>query len=117
MIKTRCFFDAVPSHEPLSLEVVRVTSTSIELQWEPPPTIHHNGVIGSYIILCVESETDETIRENSNTSEATISGLHPFYTYNCSVSAVTVDPGPFSNPVRIKTLQDGMGIFSVTESS
>ncbi|CAI8037191.1 Phosphatidylinositol phosphatase PTPRQ [Geodia barretti] len=97
----------VPSHEPLSLEVTNVTSTSIQLQWEPPPSIHHNGVIRSYAVRCFVPETKEIVERNSNIPEITISELHPFYTYSCNVSASTpVGPGPFTDPVVIKTLQD-----------
>ena len=105
------FFPIVPSHEPLSLEVTNVTSTSIQLQWDPPPSIHHNGVIRSYTVRCFASETKETVERNSNIPEITISELHPFYTYSCNVSASTpVGPGPFTDPVVIKTLQDGMSM-------
>ena len=102
----------VPSHSPLSLVVLNVTSTTIELDWEPPPLLHRNGVIGSYIILCSEIETNETIRSNSSTSEFIIRELHPYYNYECKVSAVTVGVGPFSSTITVTTLQDGENIIS-----
>ena len=79
------------------------------MQWDPPPAQHHNGLIESYVILCMELDTDgaETLHTTRTTS-ITISGLHPFYTYNCNVSAVTVDDGPFSDTISITTLEDGM---------
>jgi len=39
---------------------------------------------------------------------ATITGLHPHYTYNCMVAAVTAaGMGPSSTPYVITTFQDG----------
>ena len=34
----------------------------------------------------------------------TVGGLHPYYTYNFSISAVTVVPGPYSEPIVVQTL-------------
>ena len=36
----------------------------------------------------------------------TVGDLHPYYTYNFSVSAVTVAPGPYSEPLVVQTLPD-----------
>ena len=107
-------FTVVPSRAPTSLTVVNITSTSLELQWDPPPPLFHNGLIGSYIVRCSEVETSGTIIRNSSTSQIVVSGLHPYYTYNCSVSAVTVGPGPFSNTIRSRTLEDGECFYFIT---
>ena len=101
------FYDVAPSHGPTSLMIVALSSSSIHLQWEPPPPQHHNGVIDSYTVHCTESDTEETLENITPTTNITISELHPFYTYTCSVAAVTVDQGPFSDIVSITTLEDG----------
>ena len=36
----------------------------------------------------------------------TVGDLHPYYTYNFSISAVTVAPGPYSEPLVVQTLPD-----------
>ena len=43
----------------------------------------------------------------TTTTDITITGLHPYYTYNCNVSAVTVGGGPFSRFADVTTLEDG----------
>ena len=84
-----------------------ISSTSIQLEWEPPPHEHHNGEIDYYTVLCLEIETGVTqSRYTTPSTEITISGLHPFYTYSCNISAVTVGPGP-SSEISITTLEDG----------
>ena len=37
----------------------------------------------------------------------TFSSLHPYYTYVCTVYAVTVGAGPGAEPVSVTTLEDG----------
>ena len=99
----------VPTHEPVNLTGNATSSTSIYVQWNPPPPEHHNGVIDSYTILCRETETGGMLLQYSTQfTNITINGLHPFYTYSCNVSAVTVDHGPFSRIISITTLEDGM---------
>ena len=59
---------------------------------------HRNGVIRHYIIRLVEKETGirRLINTLNNGTDFSVGGLHPFYHYNVSVAAVTVDQGPFS---------------------
>ena len=40
-----------------------------------------------------------------------IRDLHPFYSYQFTVAAVTVKPGPFSDEVACTLPEDGMVIF------
>ena len=102
------FFIVAPSHKPTSLRGAVLNSSSIELEWEPPPTEHQNGEIVSYTLLCSEIDSDGMVTKHISTSTMmTITGLHPYYTYNCSVAAVTVSQGPFSDPVSITTFEDG----------
>ena len=41
-----------------------------------------------------------------------VGSLHPFYTYNISVSAVTVAAGPYTEPYTIRTQEDGKFLCS-----
>ena len=104
-------FPIAPSHGPTSFRGVTLSSSSIQLEWEPPPPQYWNGIIVSYVVLCTESGSEGVLKEYiTTTTNITINELHPFYTYNCSVSAVTVDQGPFSSIVSITTFEDGKPI-------
>ena len=106
------FLFAAPSRPPLEIKGRALTSSSILVQWDPPPVEHQNGEIESYIILCIEHNTGRTLRlDTTPITNVTISELHPFYSYVCNVSAVTVDSGPFSDTINVTTLEDGIYII------
>ena len=97
-----------PTHQPRSLMGVALNSTSIHLTWDSPPEEHHNGEIDSYTVLCSEMNSGGSLsRHSTPTTNITITGLHPYFTYHCNVSAVTVGHGPFSTVTSITTLEDG----------
>ena len=101
-------FHTAPSSKPKYLLVGTVTTSSIQLSWESPPSEDHNGVIVSYTVICLELESDGIMREySSTTTNITVTDLHPYYRYSCRVSAVTVSLGPFSDHINITTLEDG----------
>lgn len=99
---------AVPDGAPLSVQSFNVTSTSLTLSWLPPPSELHNGIIGHYIIRALEinTGTNLTYQAQSHTS-LSIGDLHPYYTYQFNVFAVTVGVGPASLDHTVSTLQDG----------
>ena len=82
-------------------------SRLIELIWSPPPADTHNGEIVHYIIDYTEVQTGMTSVTMSFNTTVTIGNLHPFYEYNITVSAFTVDFGPPSTSITIQTLEDG----------
>ena len=85
-----------------------LSSTSIRLTWDAPPEEHHNGEIDSYTVLCSEVNTGSLhSRHSTPMTSITLTGLHPYFTYHCNVSAVTVGHGPFSTVTSITTLEDG----------
>ena len=43
----------------------------------------------------------------STTTSVTATALHPYYTYSFTISAVTVSEGPYSQPLSLRTLEDG----------
>ena len=53
-------------------------------------------------------DTNTTNIYNTTYTNITLSSLHPFYSYQCYVAAITVATGPFSDPVNVRTLQAGM---------
>ena len=85
-----------------------VNSTTIQLQWEPPAVADQNGVIHSYLINISVAETGSVFQLTSETTALNISGLHPYYTYNLTVAAVTIGPGPFGAVLTIQLPENGL---------
>ena len=88
---------------------------SVEVTWQPPPLVHHNGAILSYIIRYFpsnESDMSQDTHVTADESEAiqrrTLSNLEPFTRYTFKVSAVNAaGAGPFSATVEGTTKEDG----------
>ena len=102
------FLLQAPSGPPTSLTVTSVTSTALTLNWIPPDVDLQNGQIRHYLITVYERDTggNFTLQTLANT-QFTVGDLHPYYTYEFTVQAVTVAPGPVSTLVSILTPQDG----------
>ena len=85
-----------------------ITSTAVELSWQPPLLEEQNGLIQSYTITVFEINSNTTIEvhQNFTQSNISISGLHPYYNYIMSVAAYTVGLGPFAS-ITLQTEQDG----------
>ena len=96
-----------------------MSSMAINIHWDPPPLEHHNGEIDNYTILCNETNTGWTWQTHvpAPVTSINITHLHPYYTYHCSVSAVTVGHGPFTTTISITTLEDGMSTDTGADSS
>lgn len=74
-----------------------LNATHIYLRWDPPPLNETNGDIQEYRITVHIIEEDTIFNLTYNSSEGTeiVAGpVHPYYTYNISIQAVTVEPGP-----------------------
>ena len=54
----------------------------------------------------VVEDTGEMFTLSTTHQQITIGSLHPYYIYHFSVSAVTVAPGPYSQPHAVRTLPD-----------
>ena len=84
-----------------------MSSTTITLSWDPPPSDQINGYIRHYVITVTESETALEFEEQSNYTQVTVQSLHPYYTYTCRVAAVTTGPGPYIGNLTIQSPEDG----------
>ena len=104
-------FIAVPSSAPVRLQGNAVNSTTIQLQWEPPPLADQNGVICSFLMNISVTETGSFFQLTPVTNGVNISGLHPFYTYTITVAAVTIGPGPYGAVLTIQLPEDGMVVI------
>ena len=101
------FTHSAPSSAPAEVTSGIILSTSFVLHWQPPPFDSQNGIIRHYEIVLVELETGTTSNYTTTDTTITISSLHPYYTYEYKVAAVTVATGPFSETVSIQTLSAG----------
>ena len=95
----------VPGSHPSNTTGTTLNSTHIYLMWEPPED--PNGDIREYRVNVTEEETGRMFQFSTNTTSITIGSLHPYYTYNCTVVAVTIGPGPFSTVITLRTAEDG----------
>ena len=101
-----------PTSSPGDLIVASIGSSYAEVRWSPPDSSGHNGIIRFYTVFIVEEETTNNFTLTSTTTRLIATDLHPFYTYIVTVAAVTVLPGPFSQPLQFQTLQDGMILYT-----
>lgn len=96
-----------PSGQPSNSSGVSLNSTHILLTWDPPPLNETHGDIQGYRITTVEQETGNIGVYSTEDTEVVAGPLHPYYTYNFSIQAVTVEPGP---PIIIITRTQETGI-------
>ena len=94
---------------PQNISVSVVSSVAISVTWQLPLPEDQNGIITSYTIQLYDTVTGETtlyLREGHH-SQFLIDTLHPYYEYDVSMAAETVEIGPFSAAQRVQTLEDG----------
>ena len=84
-----------------------VNPRTVLMQWSPPPPEDHNGVITKYIVNITSQNTASYQQVNVTGTSAVITDLVASFTYYLSVSAHTVDTGPYSSYVVITLPQDG----------
>ena len=101
------FFSKVPTGPPQAVEVQPDNPTTLALSWQPPSLENQNGIIIHYRVNITEMETGRLLLFTAVNTSLSVSGLHPFYTYNCTVAAVTVGLGPYSASVVVQTPEDG----------
>lgn len=55
----------------------------------------------------MELETGDIFNFTAFGTEFMLQGLHPFYVYEISITAVTIGPGPMSAVFSVQTLEVG----------
>ena len=63
--------------------------------------------------MVTEVETGATMTLFTEATSLTVTSLHPYYTYSCTVAAETTGLGPFSYPVEIQLPESGMYVFAI----
>ena len=115
-------FCIVPEEAPSSVAVTVESSRSIVLSWRAPRIIPLHGELVEYHIIVEETQilnlengtviSQEGINRN-RTSDAredteVVNMLHPNYNYTIRIAAqTTVGMGPFSEPITVRTIEDG----------
>ena len=93
---------AAPSSAPV-VNITAANSTTVLINWEPPPTHEANGIITGYTVNVSITETQTQTQYIVSATELTLTDLHPYYTYTIIVSASTIKPGPFSMECTVIT--------------
>ena len=100
---------AAPSSAPFNLTLDELGSTYALLRWLPPPEGDHNGRIQHYqVYLNTSAETGLNVSTAGSESYILLDFLEPSTVYTCTVAAVTVSPGPTSDPKEFTTNMTGM---------
>ena len=97
----------VPTDHPTNLASGIHNSTSFTLSWDPPPPEHHNGEIREYRVNVTETLTGRVLQFSTSSTRLVVTGLRPYTEYECVVVAVTVDEGPHSSAIIVRTREDG----------
>ncbi len=110
------FYFAAPGSSPLNSSGVAINSTHIFLDWSPPELGSVNGIIREYRINVTEGETMAFLQFTTSPylTEATIGPLHPFYIYHCTIFAYTIEGGPNTSVISVRTNEAGNndGLFN-----
>ena len=104
------FSNPVPVTPPQNVEAIARSSTEIMVTWEKVLAIDENGIIINYEVQFEPLEFTETLTTsfvNTTNLIVLLSSLQEYVEYNISVRAYTgVGPGPYSDPVTERTLED-----------
>ena len=86
--------------------VTVLNSTSIQVEWEPVPSVFRHGIITKYVILYKDEKGEDNGEKDVSASslKAVVNGLRQSTTYSFQVLAATVKGnGPASEPKSGKT--------------
>ena len=85
------------------------------MTWVEVPVIDKNGIITNYEVQFEPLQFTETLMTSTMTTtnlSIVIDSLEEYVEYNISVRAYTsVGPGPYSDPVTERTLEDGNSLL------
>ena len=97
-----------PSSAPANLFADNITSSAISFSWDVIPDENQNGIIRYYQVNLTETDTGTDSTWIAYTNGLTVQDLHPYYTYQVSVAAYTVDVGPYSATASYQMKEDGI---------
>lgn len=103
-----CNCTVAPTSPPLGVANGLVSSRSIQIIWSPPPDDEINGVIQHYVVKVLVAGSQEQLQQQISSLQYTLTNLQPYCTHTIQVAAFTIELGPFSGPLTVVTLEDGM---------
>lgn len=96
MLSTIHTLTTAPSGSPQKLNITSLNSMAVQLSWETLTVEQTNGIIRGYSIMVKSTQSEEKQTLNSTSNNIVIHNLHPYYTYDFLVAAVTVGIGPYT---------------------
>ena len=110
IMNSNYFLPIVPS-APRNVQYINLSSSAIELMWEPPVDV--NGLFQRYIIMYTRQEQQISVNVTLNTADVTVTrinvtGLEEYEQYTVVVYGETdAGVGPGSDPLDVLTDQGG----------
>ena len=99
-----------PLTPPQNVQANAASSTAIMVTWEEVLPIDQNGIITNYEVQYEPlqfMESLDTMFVNVTDMAVNLTNLQEYVEYNISVRAYTIiGPGPYSDPVTERTLED-----------
>ena len=93
----------VPTAAPQMPSGFPLTSTLLRLTWSPPPAEDINGVITFYLVEVTEVISGTRWIFHAVQTSINVGPLHPYYNYQCRVTAFTIGAGPFTSFFYVTT--------------
>jgi hypothetical protein len=100
-----------PSQPPVNIVITSISSTSIQVSWDPVPEIHQNGIITGYDVTYNQSTFLEpfplVMSVRADGDSVTLTRLEEYVVYSIRVRAYTsIGAGPYSPLQNIRTPED-----------
>ena len=87
--------------------MVSISSQTLTVSWEDPPSNTNNGILRYYTIRLLEQATGLLRTLNRTSTPVTVEFLHPYYVYEVRVAIVTIGVGKLSPPHSIRMPEAG----------
>ena len=91
---------------PLNFTASAQDASTIDITWLLPPSAE--DIIDHYIIEITSLVNSQVITYFSVQKQASVTNLHPHYSYSCRVAVVTTFQHPFTNPIIVQLPQAGI---------
>lgn len=101
----------MPSGFPQNLRVIGLTTSTMELTWDPPVLAERNGRITNYTVVYRDINSQQEMQNTTADTLLTLSGLRPDTTYDIKVRARTSKgAGPLSPSIQSRTMPMEQGV-------
>ncbi|XP_075065536.1 receptor-type tyrosine-protein phosphatase delta isoform X4 [Mixophyes fleayi] len=108
--------EEIPNGFPQNLHCESMSSTSVQITWQPPILAERNGVITKYTLLYRDiNNPNHPIEVPIVPADTTVTltALKPDTIYDVKIRAYTIKgPGPFSPSVQFRTLPVDQAVFA-----